>query len=263
MARIRSIKPEILEDEKTAPLSDAAFRLFTSMIFLADDHGNVRADARWLQGQVWWAHREPPQVAAILREVYDAQLIQVYGVRGGVYAHLLGWEKHQRIDNAGKPRVPLPTDPEAIMFSPDMEPAAASSRILAASRGEIRLDPDPDKDRDPDKDMELPRGKPADKPKRPPRRSQLSADWSPRTEERAWASANGLSCDAEVAKFRDHHAAKGSLMADWNAAFRTWLRNALKFSRPGDRGGSRQGSLSIGRAEPKKPHEYPDGEVEF
>ena len=31
--------------------------------------------------------------------------------------------------------------------------------------------------------------------------------------------------------FRDYHLAKGSLMADWEAAFRTWLRNAPKFSR--------------------------------
>ena len=31
--------------------------------------------------------------------------------------------------------------------------------------------------------------------------------------------------------FKDYHLAKGSLMADWEAAFRTWLRNAPKFSR--------------------------------
>jgi hypothetical protein len=34
----------------------------------------------------------------------------------------------------------------------------------------------------------------------------------------------------EFAQFRDHHAAKGSLMADWPAAWRTWARNAVKFS---------------------------------
>jgi two-component system sensor histidine kinase BaeS len=34
--RIRTIKPELLDDERTATLSDAAFRLFIGLILLAD-----------------------------------------------------------------------------------------------------------------------------------------------------------------------------------------------------------------------------------
>jgi len=34
----------------------------------------------------------------------------------------------------------------------------------------------------------------------------------------------------EIEAFKDYHLSKGSLMADWDAAFRTWLRNAQKFS---------------------------------
>ena len=34
---------------------------------------------------------------------------------------------------------------------------------------------------------------------------------------------------AELQRFRDHHAARGSLMADWNAAWRTWCANARRF----------------------------------
>ncbi len=33
----------------------------------------------------------------------------------------------------------------------------------------------------------------------------------------------------EVVKFRDYHIAHGTLMADWQAAFRTWLNNAVGF----------------------------------
>lgn len=36
---------------------------------------------------------------------------------------------------------------------------------------------------------------------------------------------NGM-MERELAKFRDHHTAKGSVMKDWQAALRTWLRNA-------------------------------------
>jgi len=38
-----------------------------------------------------------------------------------------------------------------------------------------------------------------------------------------------LRIDDELDKFADHHKAKGSKFADWNAAFRTWCRNAEKF----------------------------------
>lgn len=35
----------------------------------------------------------------------------------------------------------------------------------------------------------------------------------------------------EAQKFRDHHAAHGSRMVDWRAAWRTWCSNALRFNR--------------------------------
>jgi len=35
---------------------------------------------------------------------------------------------------------------------------------------------------------------------------------------------------SELEKFRDYHTAKGSTMKDWQAAWRTWVRNAAKFS---------------------------------
>jgi hypothetical protein len=44
----------------------------------------------------------------------------------------------------------------------------------------------------------------------------------------------------EFSRFVDHHRAKGSVFADWQAAGRTWLRNSIKFnSKPGG-GGSGQ-----------------------
>lgn len=69
-------------------------------------------------------------------------------------------------------------------------------------------------------------------PAKPTKRSSvLPADWSPRSEERAKAVKTGLNCDAEAEHFRDHHTAKGTLYLDWDAAFRTWLKKAVEFSR--------------------------------
>jgi len=46
----------------------------------------------------------------------------------------------------------------------------------------------------------------------------------------------------QIAQFEDHHRKIGSTMADWPAAWRTWVRNALKFSRHGANSGN--GKLS-------------------
>jgi hypothetical protein len=49
------------------------------------------------------------------------------------------------------------------------------------------------------------------------------------------AKGRGLNVHQEFAAFRDHHVAKGSVFKDWDAAFRTWLRNAVKFAAKGGR----------------------------
>lgn len=102
--RIRSIKPELLDDNKACDLSDTAWRLFVSSWLLADDHGNLRADRRYLASQVW--QDTTRDADAPLHELAKAGLVRVYCVRGSRYANIPGWARHQRIDNAGKPRVP-------------------------------------------------------------------------------------------------------------------------------------------------------------
>lgn len=55
----------------------------------------------------------------------------------------------------------------------------------------------------------------------------------------------GLSVADEQAAFTDHHTANGSTFKDWQAAFRTWLRNSAKFAQRAQRGaGPRQGNTN-------------------
>lgn len=47
-----------------------------------------------------------------------------------------------------------------------------------------------------------------------------------------WAKSIGLdhgSVERETSKFLDHHTGKGSIMADWDAAWRSWMRKAVEF----------------------------------
>lgn len=241
VARIRTIKPEILEDEKTSLLSDTAFRLFISMISLADDHGNVRMDVRWLTAQIWWAHGSKPNVLGALAELSCAGLIIAYEVRRGTYAAIVGWQKHQRIDNAGKGRVPPPDDPDSQLVKVDEHGLRvdehgelSQSRRLAATRGEIPLDPDQDPDQDPDRDRERePAAKPPRRPLKPFKLSgSLPEGWEPAETDVARATNMGLDVRHELDKFRNHHASKGSKRADWDAAFRSWVDRAQDFARP-------------------------------
>lgn len=106
--RIRSIKPELLEDEEVASLSDAAWRLWVSLITMADDYGNCRAGEQILAAHVW--QDTSHEVHDHLVECQAKRRIIAYRNNDQPYVHVRNFQKHQRIDNAGKPKVPGPRD---------------------------------------------------------------------------------------------------------------------------------------------------------
>ena len=61
------------------------------------------------------------------------------------------------------------------------------------------------------------------------RKTVYPSDFVPNERAEAMAKAQGQNIHAMVAAWRDHHKAKGSLMADWQASLMTWLRNDVKF----------------------------------
>ncbi len=74
---------------------------------------------------------------------------------------------------------------------------------------------------------------PLDPPERKRRAVQLPDDWTPNDrniEDAFQRKFSGQEIDHEADQFRNHHIAKGSRFVDWDAAWRTWLGNARKFS---------------------------------
>jgi len=140
MARIRSIKPELLEDEKTATLSHLEWRLFVSAILLADDYGNFRASPARVSGVALWAHRE--DVGPALDALESAGLIVRYTVDGQAYAHISGWEKHQKVDHPGKPSCP---GQEKVSRNPreSLAETARESRLIGSGSEGIGSDLSP------------------------------------------------------------------------------------------------------------------------
>jgi len=106
--RIRSVKPEILEDAVTAGISDTAFRIFIAAIVLADDYGNFRAEPHFIRGQVYWKLDPGRDMSAALAELDP--IIAFYEVKGQTYGSIRNWSKHQRVSHPGKPRVPGPQE---------------------------------------------------------------------------------------------------------------------------------------------------------
>lgn len=62
--------------------------------------------------------------------------------------------------------------------------------------------------------------------------TSFPADFSPNETCLKLASELGVDPDEEFLKFRDHHLMKGTVGKDWQAGFRTWLNNSVKFGSP-------------------------------
>jgi hypothetical protein len=69
--------------------------------------------------------------------------------------------------------------------------------------------------------------------KKPKRKTQLPSDWQPSPANILHAATKGLT-DKEISdeadRFRDHHWACGSVMSDWDAAWRKWVSNFNRFT---------------------------------
>lgn len=61
---------------------------------------------------------------------------------------------------------------------------------------------------------------------------QLPDDFKPGENHKQMAAELQIDLANEFAAFTDYHRSRGSVFKDWDAALRTWLRNARKFQRP-------------------------------
>lgn len=105
--RIRTVKPEWLDDELLALASSDARVLSIALVLLADDYGNGRANEVMLAGRVFPG--KPPEVLAkAIEELASIRYLILYEVDGQRYFSIRSWKKHQKVDKPGRPRVPGP-----------------------------------------------------------------------------------------------------------------------------------------------------------
>lgn len=175
--RIRTLKPELLEDARVAMLSSNAFRLYVGCILLSDDYGNLRTDPAYLGGAIFWHQLGSGAVgydhvrAAIAEllsvpEGHPSGLLCGYRVRGQDYGHIVGWSKHQRVDHPGAPRVPGPNAAESRSNDSALLQTLANGSRMA--RETLAPDPDPDQYPDPESEKKyVGNSSPAETPSEP------------------------------------------------------------------------------------------------
>ncbi len=159
--RIRTVKPEWLDDELLAASSDEARLLSAALILMADDYGRGRGSRTALASAAWGYAMEAddgenaPEVLAkasrAIRELVAIRFVRTYEVAGQRYFEIRNWTKHQKVDHRGAPRVPAPTDETETSTDPQSEAAPAAGQAvpretLARVSRETRanLAPDPD-----------------------------------------------------------------------------------------------------------------------
>lgn len=109
--RIRSIKPDWLEDERLLRAGSDARVLSVALILMSDDYGRGRLIPEVMCAEVFPFEEKSSRVfRESLARLSDVGFVGVYDVRGQRYFAIRNWTKHQKVDKPGKPQVPEPLD---------------------------------------------------------------------------------------------------------------------------------------------------------
>lgn len=144
--RIRSIKPEIWQDEDIGDLSNDARVLLIGLVTMADDEGRLRANTTQILGHIFPYDDVPPaKLKRWVKELADINTILTYVVDGKPYIAFRHWKRHQKINRANRSELPPPPDPQVVMDNSLKDPGENMDSVgpHARARGS-RSDPDPE-----------------------------------------------------------------------------------------------------------------------
>jgi hypothetical protein len=251
MARARNIKPGFFTNEDLAECTPWARLCFAGLWTLADREGRLEDRPKRIKGQLFAL--DSIEVEPLLGELVKHGFILRYAANGSGFIQILAFSKHQTPHHKeAKSVIPSPESlgllphatnekPQAFTSCDDDEaqdkPEASSPRNGEA-RGQNPSDsliPD-SLNLIPDCPNSVGGASPPEKQKR---KTRLPADFELTTDliaasQTYWRESlrPDLSASDEFEKFVAHHTSRGSTMLDWNAAWKTWYCNAIKFNKP-------------------------------
>jgi hypothetical protein len=250
--RIRTFKPELFKDEELWDLGVETglpvFQAFTGLWPYCDREGRFEWRPRALKTDVlpYWNG----DFEAVLNALASRAFIVRYTVDGREYGHVRTLKRHQRFDHREVPsEIPAPpaTPPGTDAQHPPGTPGQTETvpaNDVAPSPGHARVEGKGMEGKGigmegkgSGDDTERPAADAA--PPKPPKRSKsksrtaLPEALAPSAGDESLATELRVDLAVEFPKFLDHHLAHGSLMADWPAALRKWIRNAHEWGRSG------------------------------
>jgi hypothetical protein len=140
--RIRTIKPEWLDDERLVLASSDARVLSIALLLLSDDYGRGRANRVVLAARVF-PGKIPETLANALDTLEKLNFVVLYEVDGQSYFAIRNWEKHQKVDKPGKPQIPAPPQNHSASLTPEK-----IRESLAKLPESLATDQDQDRDQD-------------------------------------------------------------------------------------------------------------------
>lgn len=220
MGRIRTIKPEFfvnedlydLEEETGLPIRVA----FAGLWCQADREGRFKWKPRTLKATV--LPHDEVDFSRVLHALGTRDFVQKYTVNGVDYGVILGFTKHQVVNNKERPSE-IPNPPEINELTRETRDSDASStrevRVTQGREGK-------------GKDI----GASEEAPKTPPAKR-----FKPPTLEQVQTYCDERGNSINPRKFLDHYEANGwmrgkSKIKDWKACVRTWEGNEESGDKP-------------------------------
>lgn len=238
MPRARNLKPSLFKNELLGEADPLLTLLFEGLWTLADREGRLEDRPKRIKAEIF-PYRELPDFNGYLTELERMGFICRYVVAGEGYIEVINFTKHQSPHKTEKASE-LPKNPGKSGGCDVTENAPLNNESYTVKESltpdSLLLTPDSSVNESPT--VPVAQAKP-EKPKPTKRKSKLPDDFALTTERRDaalsyWRERNrlDLNVDDEFERFLAHHRANGKTMADWDAAWKTWYCNAVKFNKP-------------------------------
>jgi hypothetical protein len=123
--KIRSIHPGFFSDSKVCSLTFPARILWQGLWCFADDYGRGPWLAKAIEGAIF--PRDEVDIDALMFEVVDAGLVELYGVDGETFYAIPRWDDYQSPKYKARTNVP---DPRTLKKARKINPAQIGDKLV-------------------------------------------------------------------------------------------------------------------------------------
>lgn len=235
MARARNIKPGVFKNEILVELPAFTRLLFIGLWTMADREGRVEDRPKRLKLELFpYDSDDINEALDSLREGgfihrYESSGVKVISINNFLkHQNPHGTEKDSELPDEGGNLTVHERDKKGYVTG-TKRVNNVKSPVNNVSATEVNVDPVCNNALNPDSlnpDSLNPELNAVPTSPKARRKQQLPVDFFPNELGQSAATAKGLSVANEFQKFHDYHISKGNVMADWQAAWRTWVGNA-------------------------------------